>query len=438
MPKPAPHPILNSIFSVACALGSCCALVVHEVAFANESSRSDVEERAAPAANITVIPIEDDQREVQVAPLKQRKQLRDLEVTYTLKGGGTYTGQWNYRDEPHGQGRYVAQNGDEYVGSFENGEFHGRGVYYYVNGDQFRGLWRKGNPYGQGTMEYKNGNIYEGGWANGLRHGKGVLRYRSGSRYEGDWKLGERHGRGMFVSKSGQRYIGEYAYNKPHGRGTEVESNGDAYTGTFSKGKKHGVGECAPRNGDVTVCLYDRGRRILDPKLLKRAIAYYEKNRPSYEFEGGIGFLFEDHYTKQRRWLGNEEVYWTTIEAMLATQLRIRSQVAGQDLTFVIDDYMGPGTYELAKGKFVANIGKNEAIGLSEGERMTLEITADSKGVIEGSFSATRLVSGEGNATRVFAIRNGQFEAEKYVEPTPEHKDNRDKLREKYLPNRER
>ncbi len=408
-----------------------------------EANMSVASSGTIKSQSISVSPIAEDTQNTAAssssAPqAKQRKQLRDPEITYNLKDGATYTGRWNYRDEPHGQGRYISKSGDEYVGTFENGVFHGQGVYYYVNGDVYRGLWRKGKPHGQGAMQYKNGNVYEGRWANGLRHGKGVLQYRSGSRYEGDWKLGKRHGRGMYVSKSGQRYIGDYAFNKPHGRGTQVESNGDSYTGTFSKGEKHGVGECAPRNGDVSVCLFDRGRRIMNPKMLERAVAYFEKNQPTYEFDGGIGFVFEDHYTKQRRWLTHEEVYWDTIEAMLATQLRIRSQTPGQTVTFVIDDYTGPGTYELPEGKFLAAIGKNEAIGLKEGERMTLEITSDSKGVIEGSFNATRLVSGEGQATRVFAIRNGQFEASKYVEPEPEKKDNREKLREKYQPSRDR
>lgn len=386
------------------------------------------------ANEISVQAIDGSDQSANAKPVKkaQKQQLRDPSITYTLKNGAKYKGQWNYRNQPHGRGHYIAKNGDEYHGLFENGVFHGDGVYYYANGDIYRGYWRKGKQHGQGVMNYKNGNVYEGRWANGLRHGKGVLQYRSGSRYEGDWKLGERHGKGMYVSKNGQRYIGDYAFNKPHGRGVQVESNGDSYTGTFSKGKRHGVGECAPRNGDVTVCLFDRGRRIFNPKLLERAIAYYEKNQPAYEFEGGIGFLFEDQYTKQRRWLTHEEVYWDVVEAMLATQLRIESHKPDQVITFVIDDYTGPGTYQLPKGNFIASIGKNDAIGLREGDRMTLEITSDYKGVIEGSFSATRLVDANGEGTRGFAIRNGKFEASKYVEQKDDKKDNRELLKERY------
>ena len=360
-----------------------------------------------------------------------RKQLRDPSITYNLKNGARYTGQWSYRDQPHGRGLYVAKNGDEYRGQFENGAFYGQGTYYYVAGDIYQGEWRKGKQHGQGVMKYKNGNTYEGRWINGLRHGKGVLQYRSGSRYEGDWKLGERHGRGMYVSKSGQRYMGDYAFNKSHGRGVQVESNGDSYTGTFSKGKKHGVGECAPRNGNVEICLFDRGERIYNPKLLQRAQAYFEKNQPVYEFEEGIGFVLEDHYTKQRKWLTHEEVHWSTIEAMLSTQLRIRSQTPYQSLTFVIDDYSGPGTYELPKGKFVASIGKDAGIGLREGERMYVKITSDFKGVIEGTFSATKLMSGEGKQAKAYTIRNGQFEATKYVEPDPEPKSNKELIRQR-------
>lgn len=414
----------------AVAVASDSAMQVSSMAtYTNKDLSADQE--------VSVDALDEDQSEtVQAKP--RRQQLRDPTITYNMKDGATYTGQWNYYNEPHGRGHYVAKDGSEYQGTFENGLFHGEGVYFYVNGDIYRGQWRKGKRHGQGSMNYKNGNLYEGRWANGMRHGKGVLQYRSGSRYEGDWKLGKRHGRGMYVSKSGQRYLGDYAFNKPHGRGAQVESNGDSYTGTFSKGKKHGVGECAPRNGDLTICLFDRGRRILNPKLLERAAAYHEKNQPTYEFDGGIGFLFEDHYTKQRRWLTSEAVYWDTIEAMLATQLRIRSENPGQVVSFVIDDYRGPGTYQLPQGKFLAAIGSSKAIGLRDGERMTLEITSDSKGVIEGTFNASRLVSKNGKNSRAFTIRNGQFEASKYVEPEPELEDNSQMLKDKYRPDRNR
>ncbi|MCG8672120.1 MAG: hypothetical protein MI867_22130 [Pseudomonadales bacterium] len=382
--------------------------------------------------DITVDSISKEKPAAPIKTSKPRKQLRDPSITYSWQDGSKYTGQWNYRDEPHGRGKLVTKTGDEYQGTFENGVFHGQGVYYHVNGDIYRGFWRKGKEHGQGVMTYKNGNIYEGKWANGLRHGKGVLSYRSGSRYEGDWKLGKRHGKGMFVSKSGQRYIGDYAFNKQHGRGVEVTSNGDSFTGTFSKGKKHGVGECAPRNGNVEVCLFDRGRQITNKKLIARAAEYFKKNRPTYEFEGGIGFLFEDQYTKQRRWITSEEVHWDSIEAMLSTQLRIRTKNPQQALSIVIDDYSGPGTYQLRQGKFLATIGNSDAIGLLEGERMVVEITSDHKGVIEGTFSASRLVSGEGREIRSYAIRNGQFEASKYVPKKKKIKDNRDLIKQKY------
>ena len=116
---------------------------------------------------------------------------------------------------------------------------------------------------------------------------------------------------------------------------------------------------------------------------------------------------------------------------MLSTQLRIRSQTPYQSLTFVIDDYSGPGTYELPKGKFVASIGKDAGIGLREGERMYVKITSDFKGVIEGTFSATKLMSGEGKQAKAYTIRNGQFEATKYVEPDPEPKSNKELIRQR-------
>ena len=96
---------------------------------------------------------------------------------------------------------------------------------------------------------------------------------------------------------------------------------------------------------------------------------------------------------------------------MLSTQLRIKARLMSDSFLIKIDDYKGPGEYELTDDGFTMvnqSIGK---VGLTDGERMTLKITSDFKGVIEGEFSATKLVQKGVQQPRYYAIRNGQFEA---------------------------
>ena len=38
-------------------------------------------------------------------------------------------------------GSYILNNGDKYVGEWENGFAHGQGTYSYKNGDQENGKW---------------------------------------------------------------------------------------------------------------------------------------------------------------------------------------------------------------------------------------------------------------------------------------------------------
>ncbi|MDY6920877.1 MAG: hypothetical protein SV765_11790 [Pseudomonadota bacterium] len=330
------------------------------------------------------------------------------EESWEYANGDTYTGRW-LNNKPHGEGVYQRLNGDLYRGGFRNGYMHGAGVYEFSNGDVYRGQWEQGLPNGEGVMLYQNGNRYQGHWQNGLRHGKGKLVYRSGSIYDGYWSRGDKSGKGLLTYRNGQRYLGDFKFNQPHGHGIKTEADGSSYRGTFSKGLRHGVGECSQEGGVIHICLFDKGREIRDPQKLELAKAYYEKHRPTYEYEGGMAYHLQDEFTKARYYVTTDNVWWEKNVALLETQLRIRSRSDDQFLQLIVNRYTGPGIYHLRRGEIMASDLQGKAIALPEDTVARLEIKMDARGEIHGEFSIPRL-SAE-NSRRQFKIYDGRFEA---------------------------
>jgi len=332
--------------------------------------------------------------------------------TVKLPSGARYVGQLSH-GVPNGKGLLVKINGDQYEGIFVDGKHEGGGVYTWANGDIYRGSWVSGNRQGFGAMQYENGNNYRGEWKANKRHGKGQLTFRSGTRYEGQWKSGDKHGEGMLIYRSGQRYIGQYKNDLRHGKGVLIKTNGDSYRGTFSKDKEHGVGECSEFAGKIQTCLFKKGIRITKKNLVERAIAYQEKHAPSYEFTGGFGFVFEDSFTKKRRYIQNDNVWWKSKVSLIATELTVRSESTGQLFYFIVREYNGVGKYYVKNSDLYISIDGSGPMIMPDATAAIIEITSDAKGVIEGRFALPTLTSTENETVYQYAIRNGQFEAGK-------------------------
>lgn len=328
---------------------------------------------------------------------------------WRFSNGDTYQGAWR-NNRPHGQGRYLTLKGDEYAGTFHNGRFQGEGTFRFSNGDVYQGQWQDGQMHGRGEMKYQNGNVYSGEWAEGVRQGKGELVYRSGSFYKGNWLADEKSGKGYTQYRNGQRHVGEYRSNRPHGYGVQVESDGRTYRGTFSRGLRHGAGECNQEGGVVKVCLFDRGNEITDPAKLELAAKYLEKQQPVYDFNGGIAYHMEDMFTKGRYYVTSSQVWWERTEAMLADQLRIRSQDENQFIYLIINGYTGPGVYHLHKGDVIAASRSGEPIELGDDAIARVEIKTDENGEINGVFSISNLRDDSSNV-RTYRIFDGRFQA---------------------------
>ena len=344
--------------------------------------------------------------EIIAQPLSDGKQ-------WHYSNGDIYQGQWE-NNLPQGQGRYSTPRGDEYQGQFHKGLFQGEGHLRFANGDVYKGHWKNGLMDGKGEIIYQNGNRYDGDWKAGLRHGKGTLKYRSGSFYKGNWVQDAKSGKGLTQYRNGQRYVGDYLNNKPHGYGVQVV-DGETYRGTFSRGVRHGAGECNRNGGAVRVCLFDRGNEITDPAKLELAAAYLKKQAPVFEFRGGLAYQMEDEFTKARFQVVSPDTWWEKTHAMLADQLRIRSQDKHQFLYLIVNNYKGPGTYHLQKGEVMAATRSGALMELADGATARIEISSDTNDEITGHFNVSKMQD-DSTPTRFFRLYDGQFQAHKKAE----------------------
>ena len=66
---------------------------------------------------------------------------------------------------------------------------HGKGTEYYKNGNiKYDGDFVNGKREGNGKYIYESGNYYIGQWKNGLKHGKGTMFNSSGNIVQnGNW-----------------------------------------------------------------------------------------------------------------------------------------------------------------------------------------------------------------------------------------------------------
>jgi hypothetical protein len=116
---------------------------------------------------------------------------------------GTYEGEFmnNFGIRPHGRGKMILSNLDEFMGDFALGVYE-YGSMYYKNGNikEYTGPWEhnKPNAYGRtsgnGIIIDNQNNRYEGDVIDGVYEGNGTMEYNDGSNkrfYHGMWINGQ-------------------------------------------------------------------------------------------------------------------------------------------------------------------------------------------------------------------------------------------------------
>ena len=213
---------------------------------------------------------------------------------------GYYEGDVNYNGEEHGKGTFYWNNGEKYIGQFQNRKFHGQGTYYYENGDRYVGQWKNDLRSGKGVIYFHEGGSYDGEWLENKRNGYGKEIYTWGY-YEGYWKNNDYYGQGKeYHTKDGVTYEGNWQGSKTatnviktvngkkfygkivnndfvadslNGNGREDYNNG-YYIGEFLGGKRHGYGTYYWNDGAIYQGYWEADLKNGYGKLTSGANAY--------------------------------------------------------------------------------------------------------------------------------------------------------------------
>lgn len=86
-----------------------------------------------------------------------------------------------------GWGIYNFDDGQKYVGEFNDGRRNGQGTYTALTGEKYVGQWKDDKRNGQGTNIWPNGEKYVGRWKDGKRNGEGTYTWLDSNYYEGSW-----------------------------------------------------------------------------------------------------------------------------------------------------------------------------------------------------------------------------------------------------------
>ena len=162
---------------------------------------------------------------------------------FKYDNGDKYVGEWQ-NDKSHGQGTYTWADGDIYIGEYKNDLMDGQGTYTWSAGDKYVGEWQNDQRHGQGTYIYSTGNKYVGRYKNSKKHGQGTFTWANGDRYVGEYKDGMSNGHGTYTWGSGEwkgdKYVGKFKNDQRHGQGTYTHANGRKEVGEFKNDKLNG------------------------------------------------------------------------------------------------------------------------------------------------------------------------------------------------------
>eukprot|EP01104_Vermistella_antarctica_P012668 TRINITY_DN3713_c0_g1_i2.p1 TRINITY_DN3713_c0_g1~~TRINITY_DN3713_c0_g1_i2.p1 ORF type:complete len:300 (+),score=57.62 TRINITY_DN3713_c0_g1_i2:190-1089(+) len=186
-----------------------------------------------------------------------------------VTGCATYEGETK-QGMKHGRGTLIWDDGDEYIGDFENDE-KVKGTFNWKGGDTYTGEWKNSLMHGYGTYTYRNGRKYEGQWEGGFKEGKGVFCWPNGDKYEGQFHRDNCHGFGVQTYADKRVYKGEWFQNKKHGYGTMIQPNNEKTQGLWQNNLPCGTAIFAESNGKRFEVKWKTGDRDPNRVPLKRS-----------------------------------------------------------------------------------------------------------------------------------------------------------------------
>lgn len=160
-----------------------------------------------------------------------------------FSNGEFYEGGWDINNKRFGYGTSINEDGNVFIGLWENDYFGKFGAFIQKNGNYYIGQLNNGIAEGKGEMLIKNKMKYNGQFNNDLPNGQGILEnIIDNSVYNGNVKNCLKEGYGEIKYVDGTIYIGDFKNDKFDGKGKIIFSNGNKYEGGFINGKMGGEG----------------------------------------------------------------------------------------------------------------------------------------------------------------------------------------------------
>jgi hypothetical protein len=166
----------------------------------------------------------------------------------------------NCRD---GYGKFKYENGDVYIGHFDEYKSDGQGVLLYANGMKYIGSWKKGKIEGEGRMHLADGSVTLGIWKNN--------EYVKAGNYgciSGDCQTNY----GIFLFENGTKYVGVFKEGKPSDQGTVFYNDGTKYVGEWVNQKRNGVGTHFTAQGLVKEGAWQNDKFIGETRAAKGCV----------------------------------------------------------------------------------------------------------------------------------------------------------------------
>ena len=172
---------------------------------------------------------------------------------------GSYFGEVNNNNIPHGKGKCTFEDGFVYEGYWKNGKREGKGKFTYPNNkDYAEGMWKNDLMNGLGVMDI-DGEYYEGEFKNHMRHGKGTYLWKHNKNtHEGMFKNNLRNGFGRyFNNEEGSVNEGMWKNDQMHGQGKIILGDGSSISGIFNHTSIEGIATMRFPNGEIKKAKYE-------------------------------------------------------------------------------------------------------------------------------------------------------------------------------------
>ena len=145
------------------------------------------------------------------------------------------------------------ENGNKYLGEFQDGKRHGQGVMFYTNGTKYVGSWKANLRNGEGRI-YKNERLVKSGiWQNNhltvlsyiqngcltgdCMNGYGIYLFQDGRKIYGAFESGIIKNFGVCYYPNGSKYIGHWEKQMRQNTGIYYSSNGEVQKGIWKADK---------------------------------------------------------------------------------------------------------------------------------------------------------------------------------------------------------